>query len=105
MEIKNIPVAILFSCQDMKTIASQLHKHERVIDIRNTSEAVLSSQHFPKLAIILTVAPKGLGQYDDLGEYCGSHTASSVFLIIILCSTHYLGLADTFLCISSDDGK
>ena len=26
-------------------------------------------------------SPMGLGQYDSLGEYCGSHTASSVFLI------------------------
>ena len=25
--------------------------------------------------------PMGLGQYDSLGEYCGPHTASSVFLI------------------------
>ena len=28
--------------------------------------------------------PMGVGQYDSLGEYCGPHTASSVFLIIIL---------------------
>ena len=26
----------------------------------------------------------GLGQYNSLGEYCGPHTASSVFLILIL---------------------
>ena len=25
----------------------------------------------------------GLGQYDSLGEYCGPHTASSVFLILL----------------------
>ena len=25
----------------------------------------------------------GLGQYDGLGEYCGPHTASSMFLILI----------------------
>ena len=25
----------------------------------------------------------GLGQYNSLGEYCGRHTASSVFLILI----------------------
>ena len=25
----------------------------------------------------------GLGQYDSLGEYCGPHTASSVFLALI----------------------
>ena len=27
--------------------------------------------------------PMGLGQYDSLGEYCGPHTASSVFLILL----------------------
>ena len=26
----------------------------------------------------------GLGQYDGHGEYCGPHTASSVFLILVL---------------------
>ena len=26
----------------------------------------------------------GVGQYNSLGEYCGPHTASSVFLILIL---------------------
>ena len=25
----------------------------------------------------------GLGQYNSLGEYCGPHTASSVFLILV----------------------
>ena len=28
--------------------------------------------------------PTGLGQYNGLGEYCGPHTASSVFLILVL---------------------
>ena len=27
--------------------------------------------------------PMDLGQYDCLGEYCGPHTASSVFLILV----------------------
>ena len=27
--------------------------------------------------------PMGLVQYNSLGEYCGPHTASSVFLIMI----------------------
>ena len=27
----------------------------------------------------------GHGQYNSLGEYCGPHTASSVFLILRLC--------------------
>ena len=31
-------------------------------------------------SIILTVY--NIGQYDGLGEYCGPHTASSVFLIL-----------------------
>ena len=30
----------------------------------------------------------GLGQYDGLGEYCGPHTASSVFLILLPNSIH-----------------
>ena len=29
----------------------------------------------------------GLGQYKSLGGYCGPHTASSVFLILILVHT------------------
>ena len=28
--------------------------------------------------------PVGLGQYDGPGEYCGPHTAPSVFLILVL---------------------
>ena len=28
--------------------------------------------------------PMGLGQYTSLGKYCGPHTASSVFLILIV---------------------
>ena len=27
--------------------------------------------------------PVGLGQYDGLREYCGPHTASSVFLMLV----------------------
>ena len=47
--VGGIPVAILPSCQDMKTIALYLHKHEysRVVKIRNTSEAVLRPQYSP----------------------------------------------------------
>ena len=33
----------------------------------------------------------GLGQYDDLGEYCFPHTASSVFLILVV-TTSVIGL-------------
>ena len=28
--------------------------------------------------------PMGLGQYNSIGKYCGSHTASSVFLKLLL---------------------
>ena len=46
--VGSIPVAILPSCQNVKTFALQLHKHEYswVVKIRNTSdssEAVLRS--------------------------------------------------------------
>ena len=45
--VGSIPAAILLSCQDMKNIALQLHKHEYswVVEIRNTSEAVLRPQY------------------------------------------------------------
>ena len=47
--VGSIPVAILPSCQDMKTIALQLYKHEYswVVKIRNTSGAVLRPQYTP----------------------------------------------------------
>ena len=49
LEVGSIPVAILPSCQDMKTIAILLHKHEYswVEEIRNTSEAVFRLQYSP----------------------------------------------------------
>ena len=48
--VRSIPVAILPSCQDRKIIALQLHEHEYswVVKIRNTSEAVIRSQYFPR---------------------------------------------------------
>ena len=66
----------------LKTVALYLHKHKYiwVVKIRNTSEAVLTIQ---PLAIILSI------QYDSIGEFCGPHTASSVFLILVLCITLY----------------
>ena len=56
--VGSIPVSILPSCQDMITIALQMHKHEYswVVKLRNTSEAVLRSP----LAIILTAALQAL---------------------------------------------
>ena len=46
---RRIPVAILPSCQDMKTIALQWHKrgYNWVVKMRNTSEAVLRPQYTP----------------------------------------------------------
>ena len=43
--VRSIPVAILPSCQYIKTIALQLHKHEYscVVKIRNILEAVIRS--------------------------------------------------------------
>ena len=40
--VGSIPVAILPSCQDMRTIVLQMHKHEYswAVKIRNASEAV-----------------------------------------------------------------
>ena len=34
----------------------------------------------------------GLGQYDSLGEYCGPHTVFSVFLILVVLTTHNVGV-------------
>ena len=47
LEVGSIPVAILPSCQYMKTIALYLHKHQYswVVKIGKASEAVLGSQY------------------------------------------------------------
>ena len=45
--------------------------------IRNTSEAVIRPQY--PLGHHTDGGPMGLGQCNSLGEYCGPHTASSVF--------------------------
>ena len=47
LKVGSIPVALLSSCQDMKSIALELHKHEysRVVKLRNTSEAVFMPQY------------------------------------------------------------
>ena len=69
----SIPVAILPLCQDVKAFALLLHDHEYrwVVETRNISEAV---------------SIMSLGQYNSLGEYCGPHTASCVFLILLYTS-------------------
>ena len=47
--VGSIPVAILPSCQDINTIALQLHKDvcNSVVNIRNTSAPVLRPQYIP----------------------------------------------------------
>ena len=57
-----------------------------VVKIRNTSEAALGPQY--TLGHHTDCGPMGLGQYNSLGEYCGPHTASSVFLILIFPMPH-----------------
>ena len=49
LRVGSIPVAIILSCQGMKTIALELCKHEYswIVKIRNTSEAVLRPQYTP----------------------------------------------------------
>ena len=55
--VGSIPVAILPSCHDMKTIAILLHKHEYnwVVKIRNNLGGSIQATILP-LAIILTAA-------------------------------------------------
>ena len=59
-----------------------------VVKIRNPLDAVLRPQYFPSL--LYRLWPKGLGQYNSLGKYCGPHTASSVFLILICRTSIYV---------------
>ena len=54
-----------------------------VVKIRKTSDTVLRPQYTPSHHT--DRGPMGLGQYNSLGEYCGPHTASSVFLILLVC--------------------
>ena len=75
LQTRSIHVAILPSCQfhynsTFKCIDIEIIW---VVKTRNTSETVLRPDR----------GPMGLSQYDGLGEYCGPHTASSVFLILI----------------------
>ena len=46
----------------------------------------------------------GLGQYNSLGKYCGAHTASSVFLILVLSVAQLLIIGEECmrLCIFDD---
>ena len=47
--VGSIPVAIFPACQNMKTIASYLHRYgySWIVTIRNTSEAVLRPHYSP----------------------------------------------------------
>ena len=54
-----------------------------VLKMRNTSEAVVYSGHNTHLGHYTDHSPMSLGQYDNLGQCCGPHTASSVFLILV----------------------
>ena len=80
-----IPVTILPSCQDMKTITLQLHEHEYswVVKIR-TSQMQYSGCNTPlgHHTHDTDRGPIGLGQYYSPEEYCSPHIASFVCLII-----------------------
>ena len=85
-----IPVAILPSCQDMKTVALQLHRHKCSWVVKIKKKHLRGSARVTILPVAITLST-GIGQYDGLGEYCGPHTASSVFLILELTDTPGLG--------------
>ena len=53
-----------------------------VVKTRNTSEALNSVSNAP-LGPDTDCGPVGLGWYVSLGEYCGPHTASSLFLMLV----------------------
>ena len=81
--VRSISAAILPSRQDMKSIALWLHTHEyswvvkKRKHLRGCTQAKINPfGHYTDRNLM------GLGQYDSLGEYCGPHTASYVFLIL-----------------------
>ena len=55
-------------------------------DIKETERRQYEGHNTP-LGYCTDQGPQGCGQYDGqydgLGEYCGAHTASSVFLILL----------------------
>ena len=69
----------------MKTIASQLHKHEYSWvakpkkHIRGSSQVTI----LPFASILTACDPGGLGHHNSLEEYCGPHIASSMFFIVL----------------------
>ena len=68
--VGSIPVALLPSCQDIKTVALQLLEYLHRCVVKKTPQSHYSRQN------------TGLGQYNSLGEYSGPHSDSSVFLIL-----------------------
>ena len=75
LELGSIAAAIPPSCQHMQTIALHLLycEYSWVVKLRNTSQAIL-----PK-TVILIVAMWVLVSMIALGQYCGPHTAPSVY--------------------------
>ena len=80
MGIGSNPTVILPSLSRYEAIALYLHKCEYswVVKVKNTSG------HNTPIGHHTDCGPMGLGQYNSLEEYCNPHTASSVFLMLIL---------------------
>ena len=81
--VGSIHVAILLSCHYKNVLPTyciglNIVNDCCVVKLRNTSEALLGPVYSPWPSYTLR-------QYDSLGEYCGPHTASSVFLISFMC--------------------
>ena len=69
----------------MKTIASQLHKHEYSWVAKPKKHRGSSQVTILSFASILTsCGPGGLAHHNSLGEYCGPHIDSSMFFFILL---------------------
>ena len=77
--VGSTPVVIPPSYQDMKILYFDCTDMSRSVKIRNTSEAVLKPQYTINPSRHTYGSHMGLGQYNSLGEYCGS----SVFLKLI----------------------
>ena len=108
LRVGSIPVAILPSCRNMKTIALYLHTHEYSWVVKMRKPQRQYSGHNTPLGHHTNRGPMGLGQYNSLGEYCRLSTASSVFRILIWARITSISLSlsytGTFLCLSSLKG-
>ena len=89
LAVGSIPAAILLSCQNVRNVALLLHKHAYswVVKVRTSARQYLGHNTYTALGHHTERGPMGLDQYkyNSLGAYCGPHTASSVFLILLLC--------------------